>query len=330
MEKKTMDESNSPDYKPPFSIKTILKIIISLILITGLVSRIDISESVQVLKQIDLSLYFLALFLGFNSTLIVSYRCKYVCKKKIGVSIPLSKCYQYYFYSSFYSNFLPTAIGGDIFRIYHLNRHIMNISDSSSVVLFERISGFFSLLVISFVASIVLFFNFNQHEFLPQTILIAFVFIFCLLLVLSRNFESLLGKIAVKVGLSTIFDYIKRITNNIKLFINDYSTAKYIFFQSLSYQLFSVIIAFIYGSSLGIDVPVIFYFVMVPITYFVTMIPISFAGIGLREVTIVSLFSLVGVQSHVAITLSFLLYLEILFKGLVGGIFLFIVSIQRS
>lgn len=328
MKKIIVGGTNPSVSKFGLSRKNVLKIVISLALVIGLVSKINISEAVLVLKQIDLKLYCLALFLGFNSTIIASYRCKYVCKKKIDVAIPLSKCYQYYFYSNFYSNFLPTAIGGDIFRIYHLNQHIKNISNSSSVVLFERISGFFSLLVISLIASVILFFNYNQQGLFFQILLIAFVFIFCLFLVLNKQFESNIINFMSKLGFPFILDYVQKVNDNIRRFIKDTRVAKNILIQSASYQLFSIVVVYIYGSSLEINVPMIFYFVMMPITYFVTMLPISFAGIGLREVTIVSLFSLAGVQSHIAITLSFLIYMEILLKGIAGGIFLFVSNMK--
>lgn len=328
MKKTTVSGINPPVFKFSLSRKSILKIVLSLALIIGLVSRVNISESVLVLKQIDLKLYLFALFLGFNSTIIASYRCKYVCKKKIDVAIPLLKCYQYYFYSNFYSNFLPTAIGGDIFRIYHLNHHIKNLSNSSSVVLFERISGFFSLLLMSVIASIILFFNFDRQDFLFNVLLIAFMSIFGLFLLLNRKFESKLINLIPKLGFPFVLDYIQKVNENIRQFIKDTEVAKNTLIQSASFQLFSVIVIYIYGSSLGINVSIIFYFVMIPITYFVTMLPISFAGIGLREVTIVSLFSLVEVQSHIAITLSFLIYMEILLKGITGGIFLFLSNMR--
>lgn len=331
MAKKTVTEKTSSSINiNTFLSKNILKVLVSLTLIVILLSKIDISATVLLLKEINIQLYFLAIFLGFSSISIISYRCKYLCKKKIDVKIPLLKCYIYYFLASFYSNFLPTAIGGDVFRIYYLNKHIKNVSNSSSIVLFERISGFFSLIFIALIASIILYINYDKREFLLQTFIIAFILTSCLLLILNQKLEAKICNLMEKINFTFIVDYIKTINDNIRSFLKDYNIAKNIFFHSLTYQLSTIIIACIYGSSLGIKVPLTFYFVLMPITYFVTMIPISFAGIGLREVTIVSLFALVGVTSHAAISLSFLLYLEILLKGVVGGTILLLINTNRS
>jgi hypothetical protein len=57
-----------------------------------------------------------------------------------------------------------------------------------------------------------------------------------------------------------------------------------------------------------------------PIVYLVTILPISIGGLGVREGTLVMILSFVNIETSEAVILSFLIYLNRILIGGVGGI----------
>jgi uncharacterized membrane protein YbhN (UPF0104 family) len=81
--------------------------------------------------------------------------------------------------------------------------------------------------------------------------------------------------------------------------------------------------------SLGIKVPFYAFFIIVPIVYIATLLPISLGGLGVREGAMVFLMSRLGVSTVDGVSLAFLIYLNLVFIGLVGGVLQFAVAIQN-
>lgn len=73
------------------------------------------------------------------------------------------------------------------------------------------------------------------------------------------------------------------------------------------------------GVAIGVDAPVWLYILVVPVAMVTAMIPLSLGGWGIREGAMVGLFSLAGVPTTEALTLSVLFGLVLLALGLLGG-----------
>jgi len=74
------------------------------------------------------------------------------------------------------------------------------------------------------------------------------------------------------------------------------------------------------GHSIGIQLGMAYYFIYVPIIMAITIIPLSLAGIGIREGAFVFFFVPLGVPAAKALTLSLLLFVQMLIIALLGGI----------
>jgi uncharacterized membrane protein YbhN (UPF0104 family) len=89
-------------------------------------------------------------------------------------------------------------------------------------------------------------------------------------------------------------------------------------------QVMSIIEIYILSIALGINVPIIYFFIFVPIINALVAIPITIAGLGLREISFVTLFDMfflkLGVTSHQAVSLSLLAFSVLMLVSLVGGI----------
>src|SRR5207249_1823610 len=80
--------------------------------------------------------------------------------------------------------------------------------------------------------------------------------------------------------------------------------------------------------SLGLHVPIVYFFLFVPLLAVIVSLPISLNGIGVREVAGILMFGLVGVDRTRAFSLQFMTYLVAVAVSLLGGL-VFLARIPR-
>jgi uncharacterized membrane protein YbhN (UPF0104 family) len=88
---------------------------------------------------------------------------------------------------------------------------------------------------------------------------------------------------------------------------------------SALFQSSDIVASYCLAKAILIDLPLVVFFVIIPIVYLSTILPISLGGLGIREGVLTLLLTRIGIQSSDAVTLSFLLYLNRVFIGLIGG-----------
>jgi uncharacterized membrane protein YbhN (UPF0104 family) len=89
---------------------------------------------------------------------------------------------------------------------------------------------------------------------------------------------------------------------------------------SLVVQLANSVLAWLVGEGLGLQVPPLYYGVLIPLVSILTLLPISLNGMGLREAGTVVLLAPVNVSSASAVTLSLLLFAIYTVASLMGGV----------
>jgi glycosyltransferase 2 family protein len=93
---------------------------------------------------------------------------------------------------------------------------------------------------------------------------------------------------------------------------------------SLAVQLANVVLVWLIGLGLGLEVPPGYYAVAVPLVTLLTLLPVSVNGLGLRELGMVTLLAPAGVPAAQAVTLSLLQFAAFGAAGLAGcGVYLF-------
>jgi uncharacterized membrane protein YbhN (UPF0104 family) len=89
---------------------------------------------------------------------------------------------------------------------------------------------------------------------------------------------------------------------------------------SLVVQLANVVLAWLVGEGLGLNIPPFYYGVLIPLVSILTLLPISLNGMGLRECGTVVLLAPLGVGDASAITLSLLIFAVYTAASLLGGV----------
>lgn len=224
---------------------------------------------------------------------------------------------KFYLTGMFFSNFLPSTVGGDGYRIYKV--YNINCSKAGAVipVVVERLSGILALLLLGFVSAVI---SFHQYGDKVSEAGILFGFFGMIasflsaILVFNRRFQIWFDKLTlVPVRIKNLFGY-----------LNEYRRNRRKLFQcaaiSILFYLFLFSYRYILLYAIGETCSFSSFVVVTMLSILVANLPVSINGIGLLDGSFIYLISTFGVGYEAAIT--FMLLQRTLTSGisLLGGL----------
>jgi hypothetical protein len=233
------------------------------------------------------------------------------------------------FVGVFFNNFLPSTIGGDAYRTFHMSLMFPEggMSRALSIVYIDRVVGLLGMGLLGLVSLIL-----GMGEIaLPSNITGGIVLLFAGLIIglvfsITPRFHTfVLSLLAVVLGgrgkefqrkVALLFTRLAAYCDRFSLLMT-----------ALSLSVFLRIV-WIYGCyvvalSLGVDVPFSAFLVVVPLIELLRMLPVTFQGIGVREGLFIFFFGYYGVSPSDATLLAIIIYLLLNVNGIVGGILFF-------
>lgn len=297
------------------------KILISIGLIGFLFYKIPASDILGVLRGASIPWFLLALFIGLVGFIVSAFKLFILLRLK-NPRIAFSSVLRAYYVGFFFNNFMPTSIGGDVFKANELRKNDLSLEDVSAAVFLERFCGIF------IIALLLLFFSLPGFD------------MFSVLRIEGVEFILL----AIAGGLigaaSLIYFYRQRIFN----YLAREELKKYFIFRKLAGLLESFFVYKynfkIWFSVLGLSlafhlIRVIGLIISVKVVYaqlsfapalfiiifltFLGMIPISIGGLGVREGTITYFLVRFGISSPQALSVALLGLVGLYLNSLVGG-----------
>jgi uncharacterized protein (TIRG00374 family) len=236
------------------------------------------------------------------------------------VYITLSSLIVTYLIGSFYNLFLPSNIGGDSYRIFHIARKSREGVRSAASVFADRLSGFLALVILSVFSSFFVAVHFRQPLF--------FIGPFCILLLLLVLIVALAKKTPIRKVLSlTRLDRvatITRMTEKFFLSFDRYGSKRRLLFQvmliSFAFQLSVIFIVYLLALSLGCTVSFVYFSAFVPLITLMEAIPVSIYGVGIRDMGYVFFFGWAGMTDVQTRSLALLFLAVTVAYSLLGGI----------
>lgn len=306
-------------------ILNILKVVVSLGLLAVLISRVDVAETAQVVASMSWPLFLAAMFLYLAGVLVRAYRWG-VLVWSLGVPVSWWRLVKLYFVGAFFSQILPTGVGGDAVRIYELARDKQQTAAAISSVVVDRFLGLFFLFAMALVALLAG----SELVSPPVRVVIAVVFVVSLVgsfLLLQRTWIESWGR---RLRLDRLVGRIK-IVRDLYTSIHDYSPAALLkaSLASVVFNLMLVLAYYLLGLAVGIHLSIWTYFLLVPIISALLLLP-SVGGLGVREGGTVALFVQAGTDQPHAAALALTYYAGVFLTGLIGAIIYLISSIGEA
>jgi uncharacterized protein (TIRG00374 family) len=302
--------------------KTILRLLISAILIGVLLVMVDLEEVTRVLSRARISLLLIACVWAFIDRFIMIYRWALLLNTH-GDRVSLFRIGQIHFMSSFLGNFIPFSMAPDVLRAYSVSKHTGDFIHPFSSTMVDRLLGLLSLSIIAFGAvwgSMILnpiLISPSVYYSIVGGVLVLFI---SLLLIWNRALVDKLLSLFPWPGRSKLFSKIMEVY----IACLDYKNHKAAAFKVLGLcfinQIGAILMTYVIALALHVDVAIIYFFLFIPIISFLNNLPASFNGIGVYEAGTVYLFSVAGVSMPEALAIALLSRLVTLIATLPGGV----------
>jgi len=304
------------------AILLVTRIVISASLIVFLIkTQIKaFSDIIEILKSSNKVLLLLSLSTHTLGTYITAVRWKALLNTQ-EVKLSTATLSATVLIGSFFNNFLPTSIGGDVFRTYDVSKKAkIPLSTSASVILVERFSGVVSAATYAVIA---LFLGFTAigHRSVIIPIVIFFVVTVILAFLIINPSLFRLGKISGK------FKFIRKLKEKLSNVYNTLASFKKYKVVLIEVMIFSFLLQFtvilnwyLAAMALGINLTLTSFIFIVPVVAVIAMIPISIGGIGLRENSLAFIMVAMGVNNEKAALCSLIILFMLIIMGGVGGI----------
>jgi uncharacterized membrane protein YbhN (UPF0104 family) len=232
-----------------------------------------------------------------------------------------------YLVGQFFSNFLPTSVGGDAVRVYRLHRQIGRPALAIASVFVERITGFLALTTIGWIA-----FGLNIDRF-GDSWQLRWAVIWGLLaasggLALALSAPWTVG-LLTRLPLPNAVDWrgkLRGLAESLGRFYAYRAALALVMLLACAYQISWIAVNAAAAQALGMAVPQSFMALMVPISDIVGLIPIFFNNLGAREGTYTLLLGRLGVPAAQALALALLVFGVRLLISLLGGVALLLES----
>lgn len=291
-----------------------VKAALTVSLVWWLLGQVEWGSVLNRLRGLDVMLLgsaFAAVLCAF-SLLIVRWRA---VNTGISIELPLGKTIRFSWIGAFFSQTLPSTMGGDAVRIWYLYRSGETLVRATSSLVLDRICGLSGLLLIV-LFSLPLVFEF-VHSAPARWGLVVLVggvaTLFAALVIVGRFRIDFLDRWGLTRPVLSIA------CDAAALFQNPLAACIAILSAS-SIQFMVILTVWLVGQSMGGIVTLAQCIALVPPVVLVAAIPISIAGWGLREGAMVVALGYVGVSATDAITLSVTLGLLLTAAGLPGGV----------
>jgi glycosyltransferase 2 family protein len=305
-------------------IRGILQVTVSVVLLAVALRQVHWSDLRAALASVQpawLALAFALFVLG----VFVRARRWQVLLHALGVWRPYRELSLWYFVGGFFNVMLPTGFGGDAVRVIEVSQDSGRTGAAVNSVLVDRYLGLMALLFMGLIAGAL------RPDVAPSASLPLIGLLFAGGVVaawlLSRPWWARWSEGA---GLTA------RLIRSLRLPAIAASLGAY----TASVLARALVVSFVFNflqigwtvaiaHGLGLQLPLPLFFVFVPLTAAALLLP-SLGGLGVRELTTVTLLGSVGVPQASALALSLCVYAITVVTGLIGGVLYLVQGLRRT
>lgn len=302
---------------------TFIKAAISTGLIILVVTRIDLHQIQLEIQHLSIAFIIFALIYYTSCQWLSCWRWRIILQSS-GHSIPTRSLLSSYFAGMFLNIFLPSALGGDIYRVYRVAKLTQDSEVALVSVFLERFTGLAALSALALLGLPPAFKSIGQWDIILLLATCAGSLVGAVLLITSPKLLMWFEPLLVKFRLGKV---LARFTK-VQLLIHQFSQHRQALVISvgLSFLLQVAIVYYHYliAYQLKIYISYLDLLVFVPIVAVISLLPISLGGIGVKEGLWIYLLNHVGVSVEKALLLSLTTTVLGWLLSCFGAVFLFL------
>jgi uncharacterized protein (TIRG00374 family) len=305
------------------------------LVLTGLalpypVWKVDLRTTLDVLLDADLAWFALAVAIMVGTVPLMAVRWRWLLRAQ-AIDDRLTWLTRTYFTSYTAGQVLPTAIGGDAWRVVETSRrHVGRRGDITAIVLLERGLGGAATLALGAMGFLLAVGRYDvgaylwiEGAFVAATIAIGFMFFARSARPLLIRLRPVLYWLRLERPLHAFYAGVHHYRGHPRLLAG-------VFAYTTALQAVRVLAIWAAGKAVGIELGPRIYYVMGPLFFLVLLVPFTLNGIAVREAFFVSFLGSVGVPADTAFAAGFLFFLVTTFLALPGALILLFEGVRGS
>jgi uncharacterized membrane protein YbhN (UPF0104 family) len=312
--------------------RRLVRILLTLALTGGCLAyilwQLDVGRTVDILLDSHLGWFFGALAIMLGGVPPMAYRWKKLLEAR-GIRESLGWLNRAYLTAYTAGQVLPSAVGGDAYRIFETSRrHPGRLGDVSAIILLERALGGVATLTLAAIGFALAIGRYDvgpylwiEGAFVFGTIVLAVLFFSRSARRVLRWFVPLLSRLRLERPLRAVYEGVHVFRGHLRLMV-------WVSLLTLGVQAVRVLAIWMAGRAVGVELSPRPYYVMGPLLFLVLLIPFTVNGIAVREAFFVSFLGQLGVEKEAALATGFLFFVVTVGLALPGAIILAIENLR--
>jgi len=286
----------------------ILKVGVSVGLLAWLFRQVDAARLWAAVQSASWSWLAVAAVLYFVMLVVSSWRWNILLRAQ-GIVIRLQTLIGSFLVATFFNNFLPSNIGGDVVRVRDPSGPANSRTLAATGVLVDRGLGLLALVLVAALGATASQTGMRGGPPVQPWMLWAGLFFGGAVSIQALRTPTLVTRLATPLRWLHA-EWVDARLAKLTAALGRFASAPGALASSAAGAVMvqALLVAFYAAVTRGLHIPVSPWHlaVMVPVSFIVQMIPISVNGFGVREATFVAFFALAGLSAEAAMLLSFM------------------------
>lgn len=281
--------------------KNLLKISLTAVILVLLYRKIDVDGFCNIVRGIrvwPLSGFFVICVLNMWLS---SLRWGLLLRAD-GLEIPTIKLFVSHWIASFFNFFMPSNIGGDVYRIADIAQKSGKTVNTVASVFADRLCGFVAMSLLGFAFPLI-----GLREVPPEhrwKLVIPLVVFLGFITLAALVWQQGILRFVVKFLPGPVRGKIEKVLGLFLESVREYGRDPWVLVKglmiSLLFQFLVIVAIFCVGTSLKLGIPFFSYCVFVPLVCLLESVPSTINGMGFRDAGYIMFFSAVGLADPTA------------------------------
>jgi len=305
------------------------RISVSVALIAFLLLRMDLGRTADVLRSVRPDYFILALFTFAASLVLGSVQWKRLLRVQ-DISISFGKAVSFYYVGAFFNVILPSNIGGDVVRVYDVYKESGKSNEAIAATVTDRMLGLVALGLLAMPSGLYIASSRGtlgfESGFGVTSILIVVAFVlmlvFTFLVLMNRELARGVARLLRPLFIGGTRERARSIYESFHLYRSNTADIFGALGIAIVVQVLRVLVHYEVSLALGLEIPIIYFFLFIPVIAIFIALPISIGGLGIREGLGVVLFCGVvhGLTKEQAFSMELLAGIVGVLVSLIGGV----------
>jgi uncharacterized protein (TIRG00374 family) len=305
------------------------RISVSAALIVLLLLRMDLGRTAEALRSVRPDYFGLALATFAASLVLGAIQWRRLLSVQ-DIRISLGKAVSFYYVGAFFNVILPSNIGGDVVRVYDVYKVSGKSNETIAATVTDRMLGLVGLGLLAVPAGLHIASSRGTLGLDPgfgvTSILMVLAFVillvFAFMVLMNRDLARGVARVLRPLFIGGTRERARDIYESFHLYRSNTGDLLRAFGIAMVVQVLRVLVHYELSLALGLEIPVIYFFLFIPVIAIFIALPISIGGLGIREGLGVVLFCGVvqGLTKEQAFSMELLAGIVGVLVSLIGGV----------